>query len=448
MMIYRMLCFLAGLASLWQGEAFVKTIPKTSFQRVPSTLYHTQQNHFFDLPTTKKVLQSFLGALMITAFTVPTTPWPAVADARLNAPSAAGTRVNSDPESLLRYGLPIDNKEIRDIQAAVESARMNLKTRRDAYAMSDVNKARSLLNKYDTKILNDVPAEHKDAAKDTIAQIKEDFSPLIAAISAESSAGPGSVQERKGLDDAFAAQERLARDIGVLEEALVPDSFRREVPVDFSDLPYLTRRATVELTLKKPDGSKYDVEGRLFDKIKLQLVVDGFNAPLTSGNFVDLVHKGFYNGKPINRADGFVVQAGDADPNGEVHGYIPPGSKTERKIPLEISLRGDPEILYAISSEDDGRGAAATSLPFQAYGALGMARSEDDANSASTQFFFLLFQSDLTPAGKNMLDGRFTCFGYTTSGQDLLSDVREGDIIESAKVVDGLQYLRQAADGK
>lgn len=218
--------------------------------------------------------------------------------------------------------------------------------------------------------------------------------------------------------------------------------------MDFSDLPYLTRRATVELTLKKPDGSKYDVEGRLFDKIKMQLVVDGFNAPLTSGNFVDLVHKGFYNGKPINRADGFVVQAGDADPNGEVHGYIPPGSKTERKIPLEISLRGDPEILYAISSEDDGRGAAATSLPFQAYGALGMARSEDDANSASTQFFFLLFESDLTPAGKNMLDGRFTCFGYTTAGQDLLKDVREGDIIESAKVVDGLQYLRQGADGK
>lgn len=198
MMIYRMLCFLAGLASLWQGEAFIKTIPKTSFPR-SSTLchhHHEGQNHFLD---TKKVFQSFLGAIMITAFTAPiTSPWPVIADARLNAPSAAGTRVNSDPESLLRYGLPIDNKEIRDIQAAVESAKMNLKTRRDAYAMSDVNKARSLINKYDTKILNDVPAEHKDVAKDTIAQIKEDFAPLVAAINAESSAGPGSVQERKG----------------------------------------------------------------------------------------------------------------------------------------------------------------------------------------------------------------------------------------------------------
>lgn len=30
---------------------------------------------------------------------------------------------------------------------------------------------------------------------------------------------------------------------------------------------------------------------------------------------------------------------GDLDPAGEVHGYVPPGSKTERKLPLEISLK-------------------------------------------------------------------------------------------------------------
>ena len=48
------------------------------------------------------------------------TPSAVHADARLNAPSAAGTRVNSDPESLLRYGLPFDNKEARDLQIAVE----------------------------------------------------------------------------------------------------------------------------------------------------------------------------------------------------------------------------------------------------------------------------------------------------------------------------------------
>ena len=36
-----------------------------------------------------------------------------------------------------------------------------------------------------------------------------------------------------------------------------------------------------------------------------------------------------------------------------------------------------------------------------------MARSEFEPDSASSQFFWLLFESDLTPAGKNMLDGRY-----------------------------------------
>ena len=128
-----------------------------------------------------------------------------------------------------------------------------------------------------------------------------------------------------------------------------------------------------------------------------------------------------------------------------------------------------------------GRGAAAATLPFQSYGALGMARSEFEADSASTQFFWLLFESDLTPAGKrriyvppplslpflnhkmivrqhyacplltsilqstgkNLLDGRYACFGYTVEGQDLLKDVKEGDVVVSAKVVKGMENLKR-----
>jgi cyclophilin family peptidyl-prolyl cis-trans isomerase len=84
---------------------------------------------------------------------------------------------------------------------------------------------------------------------------------------------------------------------------------------------------------------------------------------------------------------------------------------------------------------------AAAVLPFQSYGALGMARSEFEPDSASTQFFWLLFESDLTPAGKNMLDGRYNCFGYTVDGAELLKDVKEGDIVVSAKVTKGLENL-------
>jgi hypothetical protein len=40
--------------------------------------------------------------------------------------------------------------------------------------------------------------------------------------------------------------------------------------------------------------------------------------------------------------------------------------------------------------------------------------------SASSQVFFLLKESELTPSGANLLDGRYAVFGYVTQGQDNL----------------------------
>ena len=53
----------------------------------------------------------------------------------------------------------------------------------------------------------------------------------------------------------------------------------------------------------------------------MQAIVDGFNAPLTAGAFIDLSSKNFYKDLPINRAEEFfVLQTGD--PIGEDIGYI------------------------------------------------------------------------------------------------------------------------------
>ena len=76
--------------------------------------------------------------------------------------SAAGTRVNSDPESLLRYGLPINNKEVREIQTSVELAKANLRTRRQNFAKGDLQKTMELLNKNGEKIVTNMPANHKE----------------------------------------------------------------------------------------------------------------------------------------------------------------------------------------------------------------------------------------------------------------------------------------------
>jgi len=395
-------------------------------------------------PTTAGAGRRFLSTLAVAlSFS---SPLAAFADKPLTSSgsSAAGTRVNSDPESLLRYGLPINSKEVRDIQGSVESAKSNLKTRRLNFAKGDVNNAKTQLVSNKDKLFKQIPASRKEAAEATYAKMLADIPPLEAALNEETSSGSGSLQERAALDKANALQSVLSRDLSTFEELMVPESFKREIPAEYAGLPALQGRAEVSMILTRPDGTKFNVDGKNYDEVKLKMVIDGYNAPLTGGNFVDLVNKGWYDKKPITRADGFVTQMGDPDKENEagIHGYVPTGSTKVRNIPLEVSLKGDKELLYGITSEDDGRGYAAAVLPFQAYGALGMAREEYEADSASSQFFWLLFESDLTPAGKNLLDGRYSCFGYTVEGADLLKAVKEGDVVASAKVTNGLENLK------
>ena len=385
----------------------------------------------------KGSVQAGLLGLSIFTSTSLMNPDVSLADRPLNAPSAAGTRVNSDPDSLLRLGLPIKSKEIREIQNSIESCKMNLRTRRVNFAINDLNNAKSKISSYNSKLMSAFPKSKQEEGKAALEQLVADMDPLVTSMQAEESSGSGSVQERSALDSAFAKQNIVAQDLSKVEELMVPEGYQRKVPSEYKGLPVLDGRATVAMTLTRPSGEPFNVDGVNYKKLDFTMVIDGYNAPLTGGNFVDLVKKGFYDKKIINRADGFVVQTGDADPEGTVHGYVPSGATEERIIPLEIAIKGDDELLYGSTTEDDMRGSAAAVLPFQSTGALGMARSEFEADSASTQFFWLLFESDLTPAGKNMLDGRYSCFGYTIEGQDLFKAVKEGDLIQSAKVIKG-----------
>jgi len=186
----------------------------------------------------------------------------------------------------------------------------------------------------------------------------------------------------------------------------------------------------MDMVIVKVDAPQYDVEGKLYGNVQLSKVIDGYNAPLTGGNIVDLVSKGYYYGKNITRSDGFAVQTGDNDPEGSVHGYVPAGATEERKIPMEISLKGEEDLINGASSEDEGKGYAAATLPFQ-------------NNLASFQFFWLLFKSDLTPVDKSLLDGRYSCFGYTVGNPDVLMGVKEGGVIKKATVVTGKENLKQ-----
>ena len=104
--------------------------------------------------------------------------------------------------------------------------------------------------------------------------------------------------------------------------------------------PTLKGRATVELTIKRPSGAKpFELDdGTKSDQIPLTLIVVGYRAPVTAGNFVDLVNRKFYDNMPINSVDDLFVNCGKPD-GGE--GFVDPSSKEVRTIPLELFYKKD-----------------------------------------------------------------------------------------------------------
>ena len=191
------------------------------------------------------------------------------------------------------------------------------------------------------------------------------------------------------------------------------------------DLPVLEGNATVVLTVK---GSPITIE------------VDGTNAQITAGNFVDLVQRGVYDGLMFHRVvPAFVAQAGDPqskDPKFPPQslgtgGFSDPKTGTQRYIPLEIKPQGATSPIYSRTLDDSSPPQLKHTL-----GAVAMARSQQP-DSASSQFY-------ITLAEQSFLDGKYAVFGKVTDGMDVVAKIAQGDRIESAKVTQGLENLKNA----
>lgn len=172
---------------------------------------------------------------------------------------------------------------------------------------------------------------------------------------------------------------------------------------------------------------------------EVRFLLDGAAAPLTAGNFLDLVQCGVYDGtifhRVVRQPSPFVVQGGDplsANPMTPPSQYglgnfIDPATNEARMIPLEIKLRQEESPRYGQQLTTPGL----TSQLALAHerGALAMARSADP-NSASAQFYVAL-----QPLPE--LDGRYAVFGRVSEGMDVIDRIEQGDRIIRATVVDG-----------
>ena len=165
--------------------------------------------------------------------------------------------------------------------------------------------------------------------------------------------------------------------------------------------------------------------------VKIEL--DGNSAPLTAGNFADLVKRRLYDGLTFHRVvkepTPFVAQGGDPLGNGTGN-FVDPATSQSRYIPLEILPDGAKQPVY-------GEVLGSTQNPKLRHnkGAIAMARSQSP-NSASCQFYIAL--DDIY-----FLDGSYAVFGYVTEGLEFVAKIQVGDRIESITITKGEENLKQ-----
>ncbi|NEQ99559.1 MAG: peptidylprolyl isomerase [Cyanothece sp. SIO2G6] len=325
-----------------------------------------------------------------------------------------------DGKALLRYALPIDNKPIRKLQKEIEEI-SNLLRVAGARPMGSIKrnvKRANLELRRPQRILDSVPSDRQETAETLLAQLETGLANLKT--DAEAADRDAIVVER----------DRVLELVGELETLMI-SGFPFEIPSEYDHLPRLLGRATVEMDT---------------DYGTMTIIVDGYSAPITAGNFIDLVQRGFYDGLEFTRVEDFyVVQAGDPDPKGPLDGFIDPETNEERTIPLEVLVKGDKDPIYGFTMEQMGVTLNDPVLPFSAFGTLAMARPDRDVNGGSSQFFFLKFQSELTPAGINLLDGEYAVFGYIIENKQLLDKIQVGDTINALRVIEGAENLQPSA---
>jgi hypothetical protein len=116
-----------------------------------------------------------------------------------------------------------------------------------------------------------------------------------------------------------------------------PSPSSLSAPLEVSDkrlLPKLVGRATVNMTFYRPG------KGRTKE---VTIIVDGLNYPITSGNFIELCEKNFYEGLPVSfqqidydnsQIANFTVLGSFANQNEK--GFVDPLTGRQRRIPLEV----------------------------------------------------------------------------------------------------------------
>ncbi|XP_031500908.1 peptidyl-prolyl cis-trans isomerase CYP37, chloroplastic [Nymphaea colorata] len=341
------------------------------------------------------------------------------ADAVLYSPD---TKVPRTAELALRKAIPA-NSAMKSIQEPLENISYLLRIpQRKPYGTmeGDVKKALKAASNEKESILNSLPADQKERGLAVYASLmdgKGGLQDLIQSIK-ENDPDKISVNLSSSLD--MVAELELLQAPGL--SFLLPDQYL--------NYPRLTGRGMVEFILEKGDDSKFSTAagGEQKGVATIQVALDGYSAPLTAGNFAKLVLDGAYDGIKLKSVNQAVI----SDNERANYGF---------SAPLEIMPSGQFEPLYRTMLDvQDGE---LPILPLSVYGAIAMAHSPDsDEYSSASQFFIYLYDRRSAGLGGLSFDeGQFSVFGYVTAGREILSQLKTGDMIRSAKLLQGQDRL-------
>lgn len=354
-----------------------------------------------------KSATTLVASLMVTSFMI--------VFAIAVQPSMAAlptTTAIKDPRIILRNALPIDNDLLRDVQRNLEQMPRQANLKRWSSLKRDIEKVSQTISQNKADLIAAANSDRQASVTEHLASLEKALVPLQEAI------------EIKDRNNVKALSEKSLDYVGLIESDLIKE-FPFKVPDQYANLPQLKGRAHVELVTEKGNAI---------------ITVDGYNAPVNAGQFIDLVQKHFYDGLSFTRADeNYYLQTGD--PEGAADGYVDPKTKQYRTVPIEVRLPDQKAPTYGKTFEETGLSGVVPVLPFAAFGTVAMAHPNDNPNAGSSQFFIYLFESELTPAGLNLLDGNYTVFGYVTDGKETLDKLRLGDKILSARVISGAENL-------
>ncbi|KAG5398569.1 hypothetical protein IGI04_020383 [Brassica rapa subsp. trilocularis] len=333
------------------------------------------------------------------------------------------TKVPRSGELALRRAIPA-NPNMKTIQACHSTRLFTFWIpQRKPYGTMESNVKKALKVAIDDKdsILASIPADLRDKGSELYASLVDGKGGLQALIESIRYQDPDKVSIRLASSLDTVAEMELLQASGL--------SFL--LPQQYLNYPRLAGRGTVEITIEKADGSTFQAEsgGDQRKSATIQVVIDGYSAPLTAGNFAKLVTSGAYDGAKLNTVNQAVITE---DGSGKVESV---------SVPLEVMPSGQFEPLYRTPlSVQDGELPV---LPLSVYGAVAMAHSENSEEYSSPyQFFFYLYDKRNSGLGGLSFDeGQFSVFGYTTAGRDILGQIKTGDIIKSAKLIEGQDRL-------